>query len=271
MGTGHLGDGDVDGVLQVLDEARHDGSGEPMPWALLEGLLRLVPCDWGVSYQDLDHAGRRCELIQEVRPGLGRAVGRPADDAVDHPFWRLWWSSVCSWPQRTGDLRTVVRASDVLFTDRVQRADPMSREALPEVGDCMIVSLPAPAGHARRVLFQHGDRHRFTDRDRELATLLRPHVQEIWLDTLRRRARVPRLSPREWEVLALSAGGLSTAEIAGALFLSPGTVRKHAEHIRERLGVHSMAAAAAVAMPHAPAAHRGRGPQRIREWASPPR
>ncbi len=40
---------------------------------------------------------------------------------------------------------------------------------------------------------------------------------------------------------------MSVAEIAEELCLSVGTVRKHAEHIRERLGVHSMAAATALA------------------------
>jgi hypothetical protein len=121
-------------------------------------------------------------VIQEVGPGQGRAVGRPPDDEPDHPFWRLWWSSLCSWPQRAGDLRTVVRTSDFLTTDRARRADPMCAEVLPEVGDCMIASLPAPAGHARRILLQHGERQHFTDRDRDVVALLRPHLQEVWLD-----------------------------------------------------------------------------------------
>ena len=54
-------------------------------------------------------------------------------------------------------------------------------------------------------------------------------------------------------MLALAAAGMPYAEIAGRLFVSVGTVRKHMEHVRERLGVHSLPAAAAVAMPHAPA------------------
>lgn len=76
------------------------------------------------------------------------------------------------------------------------------------------------------------------------------------MDAERGRAGVPRLSPREWEVLGLTAAGLSYAEVAAALFLSVGTVRKHMEHVRERLGVHSAAAAAIRAMPHAPGRHR---------------
>ena len=92
----------------------------------------------------------------------------------------------------------------------------------------------------------------FDERDRQLAALLRPHLQEIWLDAERRRAGIPPLTAREWEVLALAAAGMPYAAIAEQLFISTGTVRKHMEHVRERLGVHSIPAAAVLAMPHAP-------------------
>ena len=98
--------------------------------------------------------------------------------------------------------------------------------------------------------------------------LLRPHLQEIWLDAERRRAGVPQLTPREWELLALAAGGMPYAAIAGRLFISVGTVPKHMEHVRERLGVHSIPAAAAVAMPHAPAALRR--PRRAQDEGTSP-
>ena len=54
-------------------------------------------------------------------------------------------------------------------------------------------------------------------------------------------------------MLALAATGMPYAAIGERLFISVGTVRKHMEHVRERLGVHSIPAAAAKAMPHAPA------------------
>lgn len=101
-------------------------------------------------------------------------------------------------------------------------------------------------------------RPRFTERDRQVVELLRPHLQEIWLKAERRRSHVPRLTAREWQVLALGGAGLSYAEIAARLFLSPGTVREHMEHIRERLGVHSVGAAAALALPHAPSGEPAR-------------
>ena len=55
------------------------------------------------------------------------------------------------------------------------------------------------------------------------------------------------LTPRQAEVLHLLAQGRSTDEIAADLFISPQTVRKHLEHVYERLDVHTRAAAVTVA------------------------
>ena len=55
------------------------------------------------------------------------------------------------------------------------------------------------------------------------------------------------LSRREAEVLSLVACGRSNAEIAGVLSVSPGTVKRHLEHVYGKLGVHSRTAAAAAA------------------------
>jgi DNA-binding CsgD family transcriptional regulator len=66
-----------------------------------------------------------------------------------------------------------------------------------------------------------------------------------------RRADPSALSAREREVLALVRDGLRNAEIAEALWVSPGTVRKHLENIYEKLDVHTRTAA--VARVHGPA------------------
>ncbi|HSP74269.1 MAG TPA: helix-turn-helix transcriptional regulator, partial [Gaiellaceae bacterium] len=53
------------------------------------------------------------------------------------------------------------------------------------------------------------------------------------------------LSTREREVLRLVAEGLSDADIAARLVLSPHTVHRHVANIRRKLGLHSRSAAAA--------------------------
>jgi pimeloyl-ACP methyl ester carboxylesterase/DNA-binding CsgD family transcriptional regulator len=58
-------------------------------------------------------------------------------------------------------------------------------------------------------------------------------------------AEVESLSPRERDVLRLVAEGLSDADIAQRLVLSPHTVHRHVSNILRKLGLHSRAAAAA--------------------------
>jgi DNA-binding CsgD family transcriptional regulator len=256
MATGQLRDDDVRRLLDVLEDARHDDPGEAMPWALLEGLQRLVPCDLCVSYQEHDFVACSTLWVQHLFPGGHRESGGPFDPDPDDPFWQLWWSSACSWPQRTGVLHHVLLSADLFPTERERRSNPF--HDLLECQDEMMVSLPAAPGRARRILFFRATSPRFTEHDRQLVELLRPHLQEIWLDAERRRGGVPPLTAREWQVLALAGTGLPYADIAARLFLSPGTVRKHMEHIRARLGVHSVAAAAALALPHAPFGQRPR-------------
>jgi DNA-binding CsgD family transcriptional regulator len=56
------------------------------------------------------------------------------------------------------------------------------------------------------------------------------------------------LTPREAEVLALIADGLSNKEIADRLFLSARTVERHITHIHAKLGTRSKAEATAWAL-----------------------
>ena len=67
------------------------------------------------------------------------------------------------------------------------------------------------------------------------------------------------LSAREYEVARLVADGLTNAEIADELHLSPRTVGAHVEHILAKLGVArraEIAAWTAAIRPAAPAATR---------------
>lgn len=48
-----------------------------------------------------------------------------------------------------------------------------------------------------------------------------------------------RLSAREWEVMELLAGGATTEDVAGSLFLSPTTVRVHVSSVLKKLRVSS--------------------------------
>ena len=55
------------------------------------------------------------------------------------------------------------------------------------------------------------------------------------------------LTPRETEVLSWIAKGKTNRDVGEILGMSPRTVNKHLEHVFEKLGVETRAAAAALA------------------------
>ena len=60
-----------------------------------------------------------------------------------------------------------------------------------------------------------------------------------------RRRFAPELTPRQWEVAALVARGLSNREIARELVITERSAESHVERIRDRLGLRSRAQLAA--------------------------
>lgn len=70
-------------------------------------------------------------------------------------------------------------------------------------------------------------------------------AQEI---RLRENDDRPALTPREREILHLTAEGCSAPEIGRRLYLSTTTVKTHLQHLYEKLGVSDRAAAVAEAM-----------------------
>jgi len=85
MSTSELYAADVDHLVRVLDDARSDEPGPAMPWALLEGVQRLVPCDVEINYQHHEQrlsprtcgpAARSTAAAPPASPGPGPAAGR---------------------------------------------------------------------------------------------------------------------------------------------------------------------------------------------------
>ena len=115
--------------------------------------------------------------------------------------------------------------------------------------------LPAPGGRAAgpgrtvRLYFFRGPGPDFSERDRALLTLLRPHLHQACLDAERRRHPVPQLTARQQGLLRLVAAGHTNTQIARRLGISEGTVRTHLENIYERLHVSSRTAAVIRAFP----------------------
>ena len=80
---------------------------------------------------------------------------------------------------------------------------------------------------------------------------LLPAIEQLRAGLVERQSDRLGLSARELEVLLLVVDGLSDAEVAERLFLSPRTVNSHLTSIYGKLGVSSRMAAARVARDHA--------------------
>ena len=100
-----------------------------------------------------------------------------------------------------------------------------------------------------RLLFWRGPGPDFSERDRALLALLRPHLHQAYLDAERRRHPTPPLTPRQRELLRLVAAGHTNAQIARRLGVTEKTVGKHLENIYARLQVSSRTAAVTRAFP----------------------
>ncbi|MGN6679678.1 MAG: helix-turn-helix domain-containing protein [Streptosporangiaceae bacterium] len=244
-------DQDLRALAAVVSQDRPDlpGGEGLLPPSLLADLMGQIRCD-AISVEHYD-------TIRQVQRWLqGDDEGDDDDDiGVSEEDWnRLFWTHywdclLCSHPARTGDLRGVFRISDFysarqwhstgMYTDCVQ---PQGIEhhlmlALPE-----LPKMAQPGRYVRLVLHR-GPGPDFSERDRALLVLLRPHLQQAYLDTERRRHPVPRLTPRQNDLLHLVEAGHTNSQIARRLRISEGTVRTHLENIYERLGVSSRTAA----------------------------
>lgn len=228
-------------MLRIVN-APDDAGAEPLPRSVLTALSRLVGAD-AIYFMRLDVERRETPLYQEYgRPG---GVDAPVD-----VFWSSYWTEpFCSYPDRTGDLTSVTKASDFGTLAALRRSRLWCEYFRPFGAHReMMVCLPSPSRRTLRLLLVRGPGPDFSERDRGLLALLRPHLDarfRVW-----QRGRQPAsLTPRQRELLALVAAGRTNGQIARQLRISEGTVRTHMENIFQRLQVSSRAAAVVRAFP----------------------
>jgi DNA-binding CsgD family transcriptional regulator len=244
---------DYRGALDVLRIAHEANDAVPLSRDTLAALRRLVPTAIATHH--------------EWDPALGyRHAVDGADIADVGPLWALYLhvSEQDPFParpqgvaRRVAPVGVACRFSDILSLRQFRRLDLHAE-----------ICRPLGINHVMKLFFEVGEtgagyivldsqRHAFSDRDRAVLDVLAPHLALI-----RRRCRIladpsletsaatAPLSSRERQVLRLVASGMTNREIAGCLFIAPGTVRKHLDNIYEKLGVRSRAQAVAVTAVH---------------------
>jgi DNA-binding CsgD family transcriptional regulator len=245
-------DWDLRALAAIVSQDRPDQpDGEGLPPSLLADLMGQIRCD-AVAFCGLDSTRQVAWFGQDVPPDDG---GNDAD--VAEAFWPNFWDCIaCAYPDRTGDLRSVIKFSD-FYSARQWHSNGLYTDYFRPLGIEHELAMVLPAGQGltvepgqtARLLFFRGPGPDFSERDRALLTLLRPHLHQAYLDAERRRHPVPRLTPRQNDLLRLLAAGRTNTQIARQLGISEGTVRTHLENIYDRLGVSSRTAAVIRAFP----------------------
>ena len=246
-----------DALLDFLLEAVADEGTTPFPASVLAGLRRVVRCE-AVSFREWSPQ----ELLE-----FSLAADDPASIL---PVWAAYpqvrqddplaggASRGSSLPHREW-LGRPLAISDFI-SDREFRRRGLYAEVCKPLGVRAVMKVFLPAGRATGAsLVFDTARSGFTEADRLILERVVPHLGQLRRNALARRTypalidstaaarmRLLRLTPRERVVLARAAAGETNTVIAQALFVSPGTVRKHLEHIYDKLEVRTRTEAAAL-------------------------
>jgi len=244
-GVSELRKRDVKMALELVYDAGTYTGADPFPADFLTRLAQLIPTDALVGYHEAllgVPAGTPCRVVESVEipadglaPEIQDAGGRFLEqDPIRH---RL----------RRRELRAL-KLSDFLTRRQLRKLDFYWYVWKPSgIDDSLRVWLPAPTGRGRVIYLERGKRN-FTERERSLLELLRPSLIKMQARAEQHRHADQRPTPltaRETEILRLIAAGKTTREVATALVVSPHTVRKHIEHILEKLDVRTRSAAVA--------------------------
>ncbi len=234
----------------IVSDYRADLPAHGLPVSLLTDLMSQIRCD-AILFEGFDSARQETWFAEAV----------PADDGADGEFaqahWEHYWEcEPCSYPDRSGDLRSVIKIAD-FYSARQWHSTGMYCDLYRPQGAEHELMLSLPAGPGKvvgpgktlRLFLFRGPGADLSEADRALLTLLRPHRYQAYLDAERRRHPVPGLTRRHWQLLELLAAGHTNGQIARRLGLSEGTVRKHLENIYGRLQVSSRTAAVTRAFP----------------------
>jgi DNA-binding CsgD family transcriptional regulator len=225
MGEVRLDGRGLRALLDAVPPAREDPAGESGVLKMLRAATRLVACDltfW--HWFTLRPAYQTHAYVED--PAAAAYVPDPEP----------WLAHLDEHPVMCGKHGAVVSISDVL-TERQFHRTWLFNEVFRVDGLRHEIGVALPCGPDERsvVVFSRmsGD---FSERDHAVLELLRPHLAAA-LRGWRRPA--PLLTPRQADVMALVAEGLSDGQIARRLGLSESTVGKHLERVYARTGSHS--------------------------------
>jgi DNA-binding CsgD family transcriptional regulator len=225
---------DYRAALEVLYAAAEVEGPLAFSEAVLETLHKLVPCDV-VAFHE------RSQSADRVLAYTGEPLGKLTPE-IQAAHRRLKHED----PLRPAD--GARKLTDFIPVREFRRRELYACVCRPLGVEYMLQLYLDPSTSDARLEFDRADCD-FAERDRAVLDLLLPHLRQF-LRVARRRRRLTRpeatvLTPRELEIIANVAEGRTNGEVASLLGISAETVRKHLEHVYEKLGVHTRTAAVA--------------------------
>jgi DNA-binding CsgD family transcriptional regulator len=198
---------DSEQVLRFVAEAEGADREQPFSPELLLELGKLVRADW-LTYCELDRVQKRDLLVVDR---AGDEVDGEVDDAV---FWDFVIDEhpVCLRHQQ-GHVGAL-KLSDFVTRRQLHRTrlyDVWFRPC--GVEHELNVPIPSPLWHTKTFLFDRGPGRDFTERDRLVLDLLRPHLARVW-----RAAR----TRRRLAALLLAVDQASNQDMRGVILLVGG-------------------------------------------------
>jgi DNA-binding CsgD family transcriptional regulator len=205
----------------------------------------LVPCN-AIGYNEVDEEAGLLFLVidppEKRLPDIDRIFGRLAHQ---HP--------VIAHHNETGD-HSARAISDFLSAEEFHELD-LYREVYAKIDaeDQLSFILPSPPELVVGIAMNRPERG-FSETERELVELVRPHLSQAFRDAQLRERTDPLsdtslsslgLTGREAEVMRLVVDGRSATEVAEELVISVHTARNHIANVYEKLGVRNRAAAVA--------------------------
>lgn len=246
-----LGQRDLEASLSYLHELYAQRNSESFKRRVLETIPNLVPSEL-TTYNEMDL--RTSKNVWEWEPV-------PSDFAeLTEIFANCMDENPCvAYYRRTGDGRAT-KISDFLTQRELRKLgyyDEYLRRVVLEYR--MSVVIPKPPHSVIALALGRGGKD-FSERDRLMLDLLRPHLMQAQdnaaaLTRIREEAARPHqakgvllsrgsqellgLTDREADILLGIAQGKTNQQIATSLYVSPLTVKTHLQHVYRKLGVGS--------------------------------
>ena len=232
---------DVRALLAVFDHPHPAAAADDVFYAdVLTRLRELIPCA-EIGFQLMDVAEQRAMALCVTDAGVERDECVGMVDEWTTAFWQQFWGEHgCAGPVKTGDYSTVLHHAEIMRSrayDNTPLGSLIKAEGLKD--EVLVPMTPLEGMDRRLLLWRTKDEPDFSEREKAMLALIRPHLAELHTRRNRELRGEPNLTPRQWEVLRQVATGATNTAIARALGLSDATVRKHLENVFIRLDVQS--------------------------------